>query len=167
MSIILATLDIGIDNWKTCIGLVRTLFQRFFFFYSNIYFLIYSHQEVHVMGRKFQNPVGLAAGFDKHGEAVDGLYRLGFGFVEVGTVTPKAQDGNPKPRVFRLESDQAVINRYAYISATKTVFFTLYNLKQSFPTFVLVLSVATSVRFTFSLSINEYTPLGINQLFFT
>ncbi|KTG42032.1 hypothetical protein cypCar_00021757 [Cyprinus carpio] len=72
--------------------------------------------EVHVMGQKFQNPVGLAAGFDKHGEAVDGLYRLGFGFVEVGTVTPKAQDGNPKPRVFRLESDQAVINRYGFNS---------------------------------------------------
>ncbi|XP_056318915.1 dihydroorotate dehydrogenase (quinone), mitochondrial isoform X2 [Danio aesculapii] len=72
--------------------------------------------EVHVMGRKFQNPVGMAAGFDKHGEAVDGLYRLGFGFVEVGTVTPKAQDGNPKPRVFRLESDQAVINRYGFNS---------------------------------------------------
>ncbi len=78
------------------------------------------------MGRKFQNPVGLAAGFDKHGEAVDGLYRLGFGFVEVGTVTPKAQDGNPKPRVFRLKSDQAVINRYGYISATKT-FFVIYD----------------------------------------
>uniref|UniRef100_A0A673GEX6 Dihydroorotate dehydrogenase (quinone), mitochondrial n=1 Tax=Sinocyclocheilus rhinocerous TaxID=307959 RepID=A0A673GEX6_9TELE len=72
--------------------------------------------EVHVMGQKFQNPVGLAAGFDKHCEAVDGLYRLGFGFVEVGTVTPKAQDGNPKPRVFRLESDQAVINRYGFNS---------------------------------------------------
>lgn len=63
------------------------------------------------MGRKFRNPVGMAAGFDKHGEAVDGLYKLGFGFVEVGTITPKAQEGNPQPRVFRLPSDQAVINR--------------------------------------------------------
>lgn len=70
-------------------------------------------QEVNVMGRRFRNPVGIAAGFDKHGEAVDALYRLGFGFVEVGTVTPKPQEGNPKPRVFRLEADQAVINRYA------------------------------------------------------
>lgn len=65
------------------------------------------------MGQRFKNPVGIAAGFDKHGEAVDALYRLGFGFVEVGTVTPKPQEGNPKPRVFRLEADQAVINRYA------------------------------------------------------
>ncbi|XP_051565229.1 dihydroorotate dehydrogenase (quinone), mitochondrial isoform X2 [Myxocyprinus asiaticus] len=79
--------------------------------------------EVHVMGRKFQNPVGIAAGFDKHGEAVDGLYKLGFGFVEVGTVTPKAQEGNPKPRVFRLEADQAVINRYGFNSCGLTAVF--------------------------------------------
>nr|XP_055072318.1 dihydroorotate dehydrogenase (quinone), mitochondrial isoform X1 [Misgurnus anguillicaudatus] len=72
--------------------------------------------EVNVFGKRFQNPVGLAAGFDKHGEAVDGLYKVGFGFVEVGTVTPKPQDGNPKPRVFRLVSDQAVINRYGFNS---------------------------------------------------
>ncbi|KAL7866549.1 hypothetical protein AOLI_G00143630 [Acnodon oligacanthus] len=72
--------------------------------------------EVNVMGQRFRNPLGIAAGFDKHGEAVDALYRLGFGFVEVGTVTPKPQEGNPKPRVFRLEADQAVINRYGFNS---------------------------------------------------
>lgn len=72
-------------------------------------------QEVNVLGLKFKNPVGIAAGFDKHGEAVDGLYKMGFGFVEVGTVTPKPQEGNPKPRVFRLISDQAIINRYILI----------------------------------------------------
>lgn len=69
-------------------------------------------QEVRVLGHKFRNPVGIAAGFDKHGEAVDGLYKLGFGFVEVGSVTPQPQEGNPRPRVFRLPEDQAVINRY-------------------------------------------------------
>lgn len=68
-------------------------------------------QEVRVLGRKFRNPVGIAAGFDKHAEAVDGLYKLGFGFVEVGSVTPQPQEGNPRPRVFRLPEDQAVINR--------------------------------------------------------
>lgn len=68
-------------------------------------------QEVNVLGLKFKNPIGIAAGFDKHGEAVDGLYKLGFGFVEVGTVTPKPQEGNPKPRVFRLTADNAIINR--------------------------------------------------------
>ncbi len=56
--------------------------------------------------------MGLAAGFDKQGEAVDGLLKMGFGFVEVGSVTPLPQDGNPKPRVFRLKQDKAVINRY-------------------------------------------------------
>lgn len=78
-----------------------------FFFFFDV-----SQQEVNILGLKFKNPVGIAAGFDKHGEAVDGLYKLGFGFVEVGTVTPEPQEGNPKPRVFRLAADQAVINRY-------------------------------------------------------
>ncbi|NXT80826.1 PYRD dehydrogenase, partial [Zapornia atra] len=73
-------------------------------------------QEVRVLGRRFRNPVGLAAGFDKQGEAVDGLYRMGFGFVEVGTVTPQPQEGNPRPRVFRLEEDEAVVNRFGFNS---------------------------------------------------
>ncbi|CAO2609904.1 Dihydroorotate dehydrogenase (quinone), mitochondrial [Lemmus lemmus] len=72
--------------------------------------------EVRVLGHKFRNPVGIAAGFDKHGEAVDGLYKLGFGFVEIGSVTPQPQEGNPRPRVFRLPEDQAVINRYGFNS---------------------------------------------------
>lgn len=71
-------------------------------------------QEVNILGLKFKNPIGIAAGFDKHGEAVDGLYKVGFGFVEVGTITPKPQEGNPKPRVFRLIKDKAVINRYGF-----------------------------------------------------
>ncbi|XP_064436932.1 dihydroorotate dehydrogenase (quinone), mitochondrial isoform X2 [Mirounga angustirostris] len=70
--------------------------------------------EVRVLGHKFRNPVGIAAGFDKHGEAVDGLYKMGFGFVEIGSVTPKPQEGNPRPRVFRLPEDQAVINSQKY-----------------------------------------------------
>ena len=60
--------------------------------------------------------MGIAAGFDKHGEAVQGLVDIGFGFVEVGSVTPLAQEGNPKPRVFRLDSDEAVLNRYGFNS---------------------------------------------------
>jgi dihydroorotate dehydrogenase len=63
-------------------------------------------------GLEFPNPVGLAAGFDKHAEVPDQALRLGFGFVEVGGVTPRPQAGNPRPRVFRLTADQAVINRY-------------------------------------------------------
>ena len=63
---------------------------------------------------RFANPVGLAAGFDKNGEAVDALLGLGFGFVEVGTVTPRPQPGNPRPRLFRLPADEAVINRMGF-----------------------------------------------------
>lgn len=54
-----------------------------------------------VLGLRFPNPIGLAAGFDKHAEAVDGLMDTGFGFVEIGSVTPEPQEGNPKPRMFR------------------------------------------------------------------
>ena len=68
------------------------------------------------MGLEFSNPIGLAAGFDKHAEVPDALLGLGFGFVEVGSVTPRPQPGNPRPRVFRLEEDHAVINRYGFNS---------------------------------------------------
>ncbi len=71
---------------------------------------------VGAFGLNFPNPVGMAAGFDKHGEVPDALLRLGFGFVEVGTVTPLPQTGNPRPRVFRLPRDQAVINRLGFNS---------------------------------------------------
>ncbi|EDV49899.2 dihydroorotate dehydrogenase (quinone), mitochondrial [Drosophila erecta] len=67
-------------------------------------------------GRMLSNPIGIAAGFDKNAEAVNGLQDLGFGFIEVGTVTPAAQEGNPKPRVFRLTDDKAIINRYGFNS---------------------------------------------------
>lgn len=69
-----------------------------------------------VLGQTISNPIGLAAGFDKHGEAIDGLLDAGFGFVEIGSVTPKPQPGNPKPRYFRLLQDGAAINRYGFNS---------------------------------------------------
>ncbi len=67
-----------------------------------------------ISGLIFQNPVGLAAGFDKDADAFDELGLLGFGFVEIGTLTPKAQSGNPKPRLFRLKKDKALINRMGF-----------------------------------------------------
>ena len=67
-----------------------------------------------LFGKKIENPIGLAAGFDKNAEVYNPLFKLGFGFVEVGTVTPIAQYGNPKPRVFRLEEDKALINRLGF-----------------------------------------------------
>jgi dihydroorotate dehydrogenase len=69
-----------------------------------------------VFGMNFPNPIGIAAGFDKHAEIPDALLRAGFGFVEVGTVTPLPQAGNPRPRLFRLDADQAVINRLGFNS---------------------------------------------------
>lgn len=70
--------------------------------------------EREVFGIKFKNPVGLAAGFDKNGEYVEALSNLGFGFIEVGTVTPLPQPGNDKPRMFRLQADEAIINRMGF-----------------------------------------------------
>tara|TARA_Y100000590_G_scaffold94684_1_gene107287 strand:+ start:51 stop:1091 length:1041 start_codon:yes stop_codon:yes gene_type:complete len=73
--------------------------------------------ETNLFGKKILNPVGLAAGFDKDAEVYNSLFRLGFGFVEVGTVTPLKQYGNPKPRIFRLEEDEALINRLGFNSS--------------------------------------------------
>ena len=70
--------------------------------------------KIKLLGKNFPNPVGLAAGFDKSAEAYNSLLKLGFGFVEVGTVTPLKQFGNPKPRIFRLEDDGALINRLGF-----------------------------------------------------
>ncbi|MFL2889903.1 MAG: quinone-dependent dihydroorotate dehydrogenase [Pelagibacteraceae bacterium] len=70
--------------------------------------------QINLFGKKINNPIGLAAGFDKSAEVYNSLFKLGFGFVEVGTVTPKKQLGSPKPRIFRLEKDQAMINRLGF-----------------------------------------------------
>ncbi|MDF7814657.1 quinone-dependent dihydroorotate dehydrogenase [Hymenobacter sp. YC55] len=70
--------------------------------------------EREVFGLRFQNPVGLAAGFDKNADLTDELAALGFGFVEIGTVTPRPQPGNPQPRLFRLPQDEALVNRMGF-----------------------------------------------------
>ena len=67
-----------------------------------------------VMGITFPNPIGLAAGLDKNGAVIDGMAKLGFGFVEIGTVTPRAQTGNPRPRLFRVTKAQGIINRFGF-----------------------------------------------------
>ena len=74
----------------------------------------YTVTKRHLFGCEFANPIGLAAGLDKDAKAVAGLARLGFGFVEVGTVTPRPQPGNPRPRLFRLPKHQALINRMGF-----------------------------------------------------
>ena len=70
--------------------------------------------ETKIFDTKIKNPIGLAAGFDKSAEVYNSLFRFGFGFIEIGTVTPREQYGNPKPRVFRLENDRALINRLGF-----------------------------------------------------
>ncbi|QWF70658.1 quinone-dependent dihydroorotate dehydrogenase [Methylomonas paludis] len=72
------------------------------------------YKPVQVMGLEFKNPLGLAAGLDKNGDYLDALGGLGFGFIEIGTVTPRPQPGNPKPRLFRLPEHQAIINRMGF-----------------------------------------------------
>ena len=83
-----------------------------------------------LMGLLLKNPVGLAAGLDKNGAHIDALANLGFGFIEVGTVTPKPQDGNPKPRMFRLPARQALINRLGFNNKGLEVFLANVQLSQ-------------------------------------
>ena len=74
----------------------------------------FAGRPVTVMGLTFPNPVGLAAGLDKNGDYIDGLATFGFGFIEIGTITPRPQPGNPKPRLFRLKEAEAIINRMGF-----------------------------------------------------
>ena len=74
----------------------------------------YENLSQKIFNLDFKSPIGLAAGFDKNAEVYNQVYKLGFGFTEVGTITPKPQEGNPKPRVFRLIDDKAIINRLGF-----------------------------------------------------
>jgi len=91
------------------------LFLRYIPFPGAIFRFFYSYKnenlEREVLGLKFKNPIGLAAGFDKNGDIYNDLANFGFGFIEIGSLTPNEQLGNPKPRCFRLEEDSAIINR--------------------------------------------------------
>lgn len=93
------------------------------------------------MGIEFKNPIGLAAGADKNGDAIDGFGILGFGFIEVGTVTPLPQDGNPKPRQFRLPEVEGIINRNGFNN--HGVDYLVENVKKPATT---VLSASISVK---------------------
>lgn len=84
------------------------------FLFRKMYTVKHPKLEREVFGLKFPNPVGLAAGFDKDGKYFEAMGALGFGFIEIGTVTPKGQIGNPQPRLFRLPEDQALINRMGF-----------------------------------------------------
>lgn len=90
-------------NWLYKLGLARVFFQQ-----------PLPSRNINIMGLIFPNRIGLAAGLDKNGEYLDGLSTLGFGFIEIGTLTPKPQPGNPKPRLFRLPKSEALINKMGF-----------------------------------------------------
>lgn len=90
---------------------------------------VYNGSPIKVLEMQFPNRLGLAAGFDRNGEYIDALSTLGFGFIEIGTVTPKAQQGKPKPRIFRLTKQKALINRIGF--ASKGVDYVLSQLKKT------------------------------------
>jgi len=95
---------------------------------TNQYFVTHPSIEQTLLGRRFQNPVGLGAGFDKNGQYITAMPTLGLGFTEIGTVTPKAQDGNPKPRLFRLVEDQSIQNAMGFNN--KGSYYMLQRLKK-------------------------------------
>lgn len=113
---------------------------------------------VDVFGKRLSNPIGCAAGLDKDAEALDGIMAGGFGYMEVGTVTPLPQPGNPKPRFFRLPQDQAVINRYGFNSSGhETVYSNLVKRVQKF-----LSSYSTDKKATENLSLCNGKLLAVN-----
>ncbi|KAA3631767.1 MAG: quinone-dependent dihydroorotate dehydrogenase [Proteobacteria bacterium] len=109
---------------------------------------------VEAMGLHFRNPVGLAAGLDKHAAAGPAFCALGFGFVELGTVTPEAQPGNPKPRMFRVATDRAIINRMGFNSPGLDAF--LRNLRRARPGCVTGINIGKNAATPIARALDDY-----------
>jgi dihydroorotate dehydrogenase len=109
---------------------------------------------VEVFGLTFKNPVGLAAGLDKNGECIDAFAAMGFGFIEIGTVTPKPQQGNDKPRMFRLPAGQAIINRMGFNN--KGVDNLIDNVKQAKYTGILGINIGKNKQTPEAEALNDY-----------
>src|SRR5258706_6103406 len=107
-----------------------------------------------VFGLRFDNPVGLAAGLDKNGAYIDALAAMGFGFIEVGTVTPRAQPGNPKPRMFRLPEHDALINRLGFNNGGLDAF--VANVQKAKYRGVLGLNIGKNFGTAIESAVNEY-----------
>lgn len=118
--------------------------------------------EKEIFGLKFKNPIGLAAGFDKNAEMFKELSMFGFGFIEIGTVTPKPQDGNEKPRLFRLKKDEAIINRMGFNN--KGVEEVVKNLKNRNPNFIIGGNIGKNKITPNENAIEDYL-ICFNQLF--
>lgn len=115
-----------------------------------------------VMGLEFKNPVGLAAGLDKNGDYLDSLAALGFGFVEIGTVTPRPQPGNPKPRLFRLPEHQAIINRMGFNN--QGVEHLLAQVKQSRYNGILGINIGKNFDTPIESAIDDYL-IGLRKVY--
>lgn len=115
---------------------------------------------LNLAGLNLPNPIGLAAGLDKNGEYLDVLSRFGFGFLEVGTVTPRAQVGNPKPRLFRLTEDQAIINRMGFNN--KGVDYLLSQVSQSNYTGVLGINIGKNFDTPIEKAVDDYV-IGLQK----
>lgn len=112
------------------------------------------HAPQEVMGLQFDNPVGLAAGLDKNGEYIDALAAMGFGFIEVGTVTPRPQPGNPKPRMFRLTEHEALINRLGFNNQGLDAF--VENVKRASFKGVLGLNIGKNAATPIDKAVDDY-----------
>jgi dihydroorotate dehydrogenase len=115
-----------------------------------------------VMGLHFRNPIGLAAGLDKNGDYIDALATLGFGFIEVGTVTPKPQKGNALPRLFRLEKEEAIINRMGFNN--KGVDYLVDRLKKTKYKGILGINIGKNKDTPIEHAIDDYL-YGLNRVF--
>ena len=122
-----------------------------------------SYKPVHVFGLEFPNPVGLAAGYDKDGSAWKGAAMLGFGHIELGTVTLRPQPGNPKPRVFRFPAERAIINRMGFTN--KGVDYLLNNISQ-LPThdYILGINIGKNLSTPVENALSDYT-LALQQVY--
>ena len=120
------------------------------------------HDPVELFGLRFGNRVGLAAGLDKNGEAIDALAAMGFGFVEVGTITPRAQPGNPKPRLFRLPQAQALINRMGFNNAGLEAF--LRNVRRSHRAVPIGLNIGKNASTPVEQALDDYR-LGLEGVY--
>ena len=109
---------------------------------------------VELMGLSFANPIGLAAGLDKNGDYIDLLAKLGFGFIEIGSVTPKPQTGNPKPRLFRLVEDKAIINRMGFNN--KGVDYLVNNVKRAEFSGVLGINIGKNLTTPVERALEDY-----------
>lgn len=128
--------------------------------------ILYAHAAVNdpveLFGLRFANRVGLAAGLDKNGEAIDALAAMGFGFIEVGTVTPRAQPGNPTPRMFRLPQAQALINRMGFNNDGLDVF--LRNVRRSHRSVPIGLNIGKNASTPVEQALDDYR-LGLQGVY--